>query len=458
MNRKQRRITSKRGGAEELFLLAESLNLKGRIGEAEDNYRKAVALKPGFAEAHTNLAAILRNTNRFAEAERHFFLAVKYKPDALSYTNLANILLLQGQFTEATAIYRGALSLQPLFAEAHNGLATALRHLGDFREAESHCARALEINPNHWNARIGLGLALVEQGRIAEVVDHVELLSRSSAHPGFPYRSFGMLLARAGWPDEAKICFERHLAKYPDDADDIALLLASMGAGALPGRASKGLLVGMYASRAKHWDQGASGPTGYQGARLVATATENLTAGTSGGDVIDAGCGTGLIGELLRGKARTLVGIDMSAPMLQQAEQKKIYNELHQGDLVEFLNNRPSSCDVIASAATLIHFGELDSVFRAAAKSLRPQGLFVFTVFPNDEKPEEVAAETLDGYGQGGCFRHGQLYVARTAAEAGFTVELMELAAHEYVRQQPKMGLVVALRVTGRAQQNTLAA
>ena len=451
MNRHQRRIASKKGNAEELFLLAEFLAIKGETGEAETKYREAISLKPGFAEAHTNLADILLRTNRFAEAENHFSLALKFKADSPRYNNLANILVAQGQFAQAAAMYRASLSLQPFLPEAHHGLGTALRYLGNFREAESHCTRALEINPDHWSARISLGFALLEQGRTADALAQVAMLSSASSRPGFPHKAYGILLGRAGCPEDAKISFEKHLKNHPGDKDSVELLLASLG-GTLPGRASDNFVVGMYASRARHWDEGATGPTGYQGARLVATAVESLTAQVSGLDVIDAGCGTGLVGELLRGKARTLIGVDMSLPMLEQARQKKLYNELHKGDLVEFLNSRPGNCDVIASAATLIHFGELDAVFGAAARCLRAQGLMIFTVFPNEERSDEVAAEKLDGYGQSGCFRHGQLYLARTAAQFGFHVEIMELAAHEYVRQQPKMGLVVALRLVGQQQ------
>jgi predicted TPR repeat methyltransferase len=366
-------------------------------------------------------------------------------------------LVAQGQFAEAAAMYRAALGLQPLLPEAHHGLGTALRYLGNFSEAETHCIRALEMNPDHWSARISLGYALLEQGRLSDAMAQVALLSPARSHPGFPHRAYGILLARAGCPEDAKASLEQHLKRNPYDKDGVELLLASLG-GALPARASESVLVGMYASRANHWDRGAAGPTGYQGARLVAAAMLDLTAEAAGLDVIDAGCGTGLVGELLLGKARSLIGVDLSAPMLEQARRKKLYTELHKQDLVAFLNSRPASCDVIASAATLIHFGELDAVFAAAAGSLRPRGLMIFTVFPNEESPDEVAAEKLDGYGQGGCFRHGQLYLRRKAAQFGFDVEQMQLAEHEYVRKQPKLGLVVALRLVSSGPTQPLAA
>jgi predicted TPR repeat methyltransferase len=108
---------------------------------------------------------------------------------------------------------------------------------------------------------------------------------------------------------------------------------------------------------------------------------------------------------------------------------------------------RPRSSDVIASAATLIHFGALDGVFAAAASCLRPRGLFVFTVFPNDDDPAAAAVGTLNGAAQNGCFRHGTDYIARTAAACGLQVELVRREVHEYARKSAIPGLVVALRL-----------
>ena len=101
------------------------------------------------------------------------------------------------------------------------------------------------------------------------------------------------------------------------------------------------------------------------------------------------------------------------------------------------------------SAATLIHFGDLNPVFAAAAQCLRPDGLLVFTAFPNDDDPSAVAVGTLNGLAQGGCFRHGAEYVTGTAAAHGFSVELLRREAHEYVGNAPIWRLVVALRLKG---------
>src|SRR6185369_9393049 len=48
-------------------------------------------------------------------------------------------------------------------------------------------------------------------------------------------------------------------------------------------------------------------------------------------DVLDLGCGTGLIGPLLRPIAATLAGVDLSPLMIEKARERKCYDLLHVG-------------------------------------------------------------------------------------------------------------------------------
>jgi predicted TPR repeat methyltransferase len=130
--------------------------------------------------------------------------------------------------------------------------------------------------------------------------------------------------------------------------------------------------------------------------------------------------------------------------MLERARAKGLYQDLQHGDLVAFMR-QAEPCDAITCAATLIHFGDLRPAFEAAASSLRDRGLFVLTLFPN-ENEDEVSVYAADGWIQGGCFKHGRNHVRRLAEATGFIVEAIESGIHEYSKERPIMGLVVALR------------
>ncbi|MFI4939427.1 MAG: class I SAM-dependent DNA methyltransferase [Burkholderiales bacterium] len=170
---------------------------------------------------------------------------------------------------------------------------------------------------------------------------------------------------------------------------------------------------------------------------------------------MDAGCGSGLVGTLISDLTSRLVGVDMSAAMLEKAAEKGVYAQLCQDDLVSFMTNHSDRYDAVTCAATLIHFGDLAPAFEAAAACLRDGGIFVFTLFPNDGELSEqdiIVAANL-GYATGGCYAHSSSYVRRIAESTGFSVEILDSVIHEYEFGKPVMGLIVALRRRFRTAQ-----
>src|SRR5262249_50607054 len=218
---------------------------------------------------------------------------------------------------------------------------------------------------------------------------------------------------------------------------------AKLGCAPLPARAPAAELDRLYAERAHTWDDGGGN---YRGADMVAGVLLRLADRGGPLDILDAGCGTRLVGRLVADRARTLTGVDLSGPMLEKAKSKEIYHALHNADLVAFLNDHPGSFDAVTCAATLIHFGDLRPAFEAAARGLRPGGLFAFTLFPNQQDENGVAIASIVGMAKGGCYEHGRSYVAALAAATGFAVEHLESEIHEHQYGRPIMGLLVALR------------
>ncbi|HZE14124.1 MAG TPA: tetratricopeptide repeat protein, partial [Chthoniobacterales bacterium] len=85
---------------------------KGLAAEAVAHFRKAIALRADFADAHTNLATALMTTGDTAEAIEHFRKAASLPPqDARSHFRLAVALERSGQRAEALKEYQRALEL-----------------------------------------------------------------------------------------------------------------------------------------------------------------------------------------------------------------------------------------------------------------------------------------------------------------------------------------------------------
>lgn len=418
-----------------------------RPEEACTAYTRALAIKPDYVEACRNHADVLRELGRLEESLAAFDRLLVLAPnDPTAHNGLANILALQEKFDAAIAQYERAISIRADYFEAHVNLAGVLSGLRRFADAAEHYRLASKIMPKCAEAFVRLGEALLELGRSQEALAACEAAeSVAAADEIFPHFSLGVLLARCGCRDPAREQIRRYLKQHPEDPEGGQMILAALGFGPVPERLSDAHLRRLYDVRAGRW----TGTHGYHGHELIAGAVARLVIREAAMDVLDAGCGTGLAGEKLRRYARRLHGVDLSTAMLAQTHAKHVYDSLHQADLIEFLAARADAYDLIVSAATLIHFGELTPVFAAAAHALRADGLFVFTVFPNDREQETggVAVAPLGGLGEGGCFVHGRDYLSRAAAATGFSVALMEPGVHECDNQgAPVTGLIVALR------------
>ena len=74
--------------------------------EAEAAYARAIALKPDFADAHSNLGALLLQVNRMDEAAASFRRALQIQPDLPeAHLNLGVLMLGRGRFEEGWEHY-----------------------------------------------------------------------------------------------------------------------------------------------------------------------------------------------------------------------------------------------------------------------------------------------------------------------------------------------------------------
>lgn len=103
--------------------LGNALARKGLFDNALIHYRKAAELENDFADAHSNVAAMLVRQGHLTEAIAEYEKAVALPPeDADSHVRLAALFLQSGRADLAIAHYRRALELEPASAVARAGL------------------------------------------------------------------------------------------------------------------------------------------------------------------------------------------------------------------------------------------------------------------------------------------------------------------------------------------------
>ena len=127
----------------------------GDIVSGIDHYKTALASASGRETPSRLSPALLRNAlgmayariDRDDEAIAQYREAIALRDDfADAHTNLAALLLKKGAANEAIQHYRKALNVPPEDAALHVSLATALRHVGQTAEALVEYRRALELS------------------------------------------------------------------------------------------------------------------------------------------------------------------------------------------------------------------------------------------------------------------------------------------------------------------------
>lgn len=129
----------------------------GRYKDAEDQFRRAIDLRPTYVDAHCNLGSLLRVMGHFVESETALRRAVKLKPThqgALSSLGLT--LLMLARVRDAKSYFEKVLRVSPRDTEALGGMAQVATFEGRFQEAEAAYQRLLELEPKAHTALAAL--------------------------------------------------------------------------------------------------------------------------------------------------------------------------------------------------------------------------------------------------------------------------------------------------------------
>lgn len=134
----------------------------GRTEEAERAYRRAIALRPAYSEAHNNLGQLLARQGKLEPALREFDLALEnmhYAEPFAARCNKGQALYRLGRKEEGLADLRACLAQNPRFCVGHREMGRLLADDGKVREALASFQRYAETCDREADAWFQLGLA-----------------------------------------------------------------------------------------------------------------------------------------------------------------------------------------------------------------------------------------------------------------------------------------------------------
>ncbi len=219
--------------AQDLVLRAQYLSVRTTDADSQNAIallENAIALDPGFARAHaelasayvTRLAYVTPDETReleekaFAAAEK----ALSIDPDVPeAYLARGDLLWTHSQrFAHERAVqeFRHALALNPKSDQTHRRLARVFVHVGFFEEARYHADLALTINPSNAQALNSRAQAILWSGKDEEALA-ILLGIPGPVLPELVEANTVFALHRLGRRDEAWSHLRGALAKYGTD-------------------------------------------------------------------------------------------------------------------------------------------------------------------------------------------------------------------------------------------------
>ena len=424
----------------EALHIALQLHQKGVLKEAEMLYRRILDAAPDTLDTLHFLGLLCHQQNRHGEAAELIRRIITIDPDnADAHNNLGNVLTGMERRAEAEACYRKAIELNPGHANAYNNLGVICFAQMRIDEAVEAYRKATELAPDSVDFRYNLGNALRKSGELNEAVRvYREAIAISPEHNG-AWQGLARTYLMSDRRDLAAEVYEEWLRLYPGDPAILFALSACRGQDAPP-RAPEAYISQVFDNMAERFDSHLESLE-YRAPNLIGEAlAEALPHPAASLDILDAGCGTGLCGPILRPYARRLTGTDLSNGMLTRAETRNSYDELVRAELTAFMGRHDESYDVIASSDTLCYFGDLEPVFRAGYKALKPGGFLAFTL-------EDSGDGGADSLLSPNCrYSHSRPYVEGELASAGLGVHSLSKVFLRNEAGEPVAGHLVVAR------------
>lgn len=392
--------------------LASLYALRKDYQHALKHYHSAVHAAPDFVLAHFNLGLLLLQNNQKEAASVQFQNVLSLCPDHIesqfyraalaldcedletaeflfeqvlsvneqdldTLNNLGVIALKRKQGQKAIEYFTKVLTYDINHQEARNNLAATFMHHDRFENALMHYDVLLKNDPNNIEYLYNMGVAQMALGHLNEAVLLFETLLEHDEKHFASLNNLAAIYNRLGDKTKAQSLLEKALASNPGDKSSQHMLNALKKTGsACP--TSPEYATNLFNNYALYYDKHMQEQLHYRLPQEIQHLLSELPQHQFT-KVLDLGCGTGLMGEMIKPYCKELTGVDIAEKMIQRASEKQVYDQLVTADLQTFLQNNNESFDLVIAADVLPYLGALDKVFSAITDHLTQSGYFIFT-------------------------------------------------------------------------------
>ena len=365
------------------------------------------------------------NVNK-AESIAHHVL-VKDPKEIKAYLLLGNIYYRKGLFQSALLEYKKILSIEPKNQLALVNIVYSYCSLSDFENAIPYIEEVIiSIDQAPFNWLVNCGMAYLFNKKPLQAIPYLTQASIKITNDAQVFFHLGLAHDLSSNKMLAILYYQKAIIIDPDllsahhnlavlhysEQDyekaiphlkkiiqinphhQIATTLLNAYSGNNQDTLSSIFISSLFDQYAFNYDEHLKTTLNYQAPSLsrnllnAAATKENLSL--SVGTCLDLGCGTGLMGIIMRDLATTLIGVDLSEGMIVKAKNNFIYDKIIQQDVIEYLTNNTSKVEYISAIELLNYLGsKIEDFIKLCSLSLSPGGWLLLTseiCFSNDKK------------------------------------------------------------------------
>ncbi len=403
--------------------LTEAASALTQLGRSAPRDWRVPLIGIQLAEASGNFVAAR------AAAQRTHEMA----PSApLAQIEFARTLSRDGEHERAVSLARQAIAVAEDGDELILSRAVAIgKAAEDWPFVQDCLQKAHRANPDDLNVMRALGFNGLCLRSFGDAIGWYRRCLDVDADDELALSGHGWAHLQTGQLERAQEDYARLVERHPDSQEYAYFL--SLARRETPESQPVSLVMRNVESYAARFDDWVGGALGYYAPRRVAEMIREAYP-KGNGSVLDLGCGTGMLAAYLGPITGSIVGVDLSTTMLDQAAQRH-YDRLHHCDIRDALRDTPDmQYEVIAACDVFIYLGKLDEHVGSAARILRPNGRIIATFEQSDDAPYVLRPTER--------YAHSVEYVSQIFANAGLTNISVEMLTLRHEAGVPVPGFI----------------
>ncbi len=306
------------------------------------------------------------------------------------------------EYEKSLVNYNKAILLDKRNPSFLNNRGNLYRDLGNIEKAINDYNKALQMDPNFFDAIINLIKLKQEEGHFqeSEKLSHKAIQIEGNRSEGYNLLAIAQLNQNQN--EDAIKNFETSLdIKFDKLIEHQLAILKVKQVKTTPIE----YIENVFDSYSKNFDNHLINKLDYKLPNLINKKIKENINKEKFTSTLDMGCGTGLCGEFLKDVSKKITGIDISSKMLNQAEQKNIYNALIKGDFINFLDETNNKYDLFIASDVFIYTGNIDETFRLVKRKSKLEAFFIFSI--------ELCEGKKYKFLETGRFAHSDYYIKK---------------------------------------------